>query len=200
MGTSKTLLARREWRWRLPDTNKRGDGKPKSMAQGRKSHVLPLLLPVVAPFFASGPAAHAQTESSRLRGREVAQRACAGCHAMEGTQGGSIQGTEVPSFRAIAGRNWSAERLQAFIMTPHRVRQFSRQRTGGESLVAASKAVDLGGERPLPSIARFGRLVCPMRGEATNRDLLGCKRHSRPGIDFRCQRWGRPGWQANSEA
>src|SRR5215510_9555713 len=85
-------------------------------------------------------------------------------------------------------------------MTRNRVRQLRWQRIGGESLVAASKAVDLGGERPLPSIARFGRLVCPMRGEATNRDLLGCKRHSRPGIDFRCQRWGRPGWQANSEA
>jgi mono/diheme cytochrome c family protein len=96
------------------------DGKPKSMAQGRKSHVVPLLLPVIASFFAIGPAAHAQTESSVLRGREVAQRACAGCHAMDGTQGGSIQGTEVASFRAIAGRNWSAERLQAFIMTPHR--------------------------------------------------------------------------------
>src|SRR5262245_37352315 len=85
-------------------------------------------------------------------------------------------------------------------LTQNRVRQLRWQRIGGESLVAASKAVDLGGERPLPSIARFGRLVCPMRGEATNRDLLGCKRHSRPGIAFRCQRWGRPGWQANSEA
>ena len=53
------------------------------------------------------------------------------------------------------------------------VRQFSRQRIGGESLVAASKAADLGGERPLPSIARFGRLANPMRREVTNRDLLG---------------------------
>ena len=90
------------------------------MSQGRKSHVLPLLLPAIAQFVAIGFAAHAQTESSVLRGREVAERACAGCHAMDGTQGGSIQGTEVPSFRAIAGWNWSAERLQAFIMTPHR--------------------------------------------------------------------------------
>ena len=29
---------------------------------------------------------------------------------------------------------------------------------------AASKAADLGGERPLPSIAGFGRLAYPMRG------------------------------------
>jgi hypothetical protein len=57
-------------------------------------------------------------------------------------------------------------------------------RLGGESPVAAGKAADLGGERPLPSIARFGRLACPMRGEATNRDLLGCKRHGRPGAMF----------------
>src|SRR5262249_50765799 len=27
-------------------------------------------------------------------------------------------------------------------------------------------------------------LVCPMRGEATNRDLLGCKRHGRPASIF----------------
>jgi hypothetical protein len=46
---------------------------------------------------------------------------------------------------------------------------------------AASKAADLGGERPLPSIARFGRLAYPMCGEATNCTLLGCKRHGRPG-------------------
>jgi hypothetical protein len=47
---------------------------------------------------------------------------------------------------------------------------------------AASKAADLGGGRPLPSIARFGRLAYPMRGEVTNRVLLGCKRHGCPDI------------------
>ena len=47
---------------------------------------------------------------------------------------------------------------------------------------AASNAADLGGERPLPSIARFGRLAYPMRGEATNRVVLGCKRHGRPDL------------------
>ena len=52
----------------------------------------------------------------------------------------------------------------------------------GKESVAASKAADLGGERPLPSIARFGRLAYPIRGEATNRALLGCKRHGRPDI------------------
>jgi mono/diheme cytochrome c family protein len=77
-------------------------------------HILP------AQFVAFGLAAQAQTELSILRGREVAQRACADCHAMDGAQGGTIQGMEVPSFSAIAGQNWSAERLQAFIMTPHR--------------------------------------------------------------------------------
>jgi len=34
--------------------------------------------------------------------------------------------------------------------------------------------------RQLPD---FGRLAYPMRGEVTNRVLLGCKRHGRP--DFR---------------
>ena len=47
----------------------------------------------------------------------------------------------------------------------------------------------------MPSIARFGRLAYPMRGEVTNRVLLGCKRHGRPGIHIGCQRWERPGWQ-----
>ena len=45
--------------------------------------------------------------------------------------------------------------------------------------VAASKAADLGGGRPLPSITRFGRLAYPMRGEVTNRAVLGRKRHGR---------------------
>jgi cytochrome c2 len=75
---------------------------------------------LIAQFLAAGFTANAQTEASTLRGRDVAQRACAGCHAMNGAQGGSIQGIEVPSFNTIAGRNWSAERLQAFIVTPHR--------------------------------------------------------------------------------
>src|SRR5215469_5177118 len=34
-----------------------------------------------------------------------------------------------------------------------------------------------------------------MRGEVTNRVLLGRKRHGRPGIHAGCQRWERPGWQ-----
>jgi hypothetical protein len=45
---------------------------------------------------------------------------------------------------------------------------------------AAVKAANLGGESPPPSVARFGRLVYPMRGEVTNRDMLGGKRHSCP--------------------
>src|SRR5262245_44282887 len=85
-----------------------------------KSHLVGQMLTLLATLLGGGLAAHAKTEAGILRGQEVAQRACAGCHAMSGTQGGSIQGIEVPSFRAIAGRNWSAERLQAFIMTPHR--------------------------------------------------------------------------------
>ncbi len=64
--------------------------------------------------------AQAQTPSSIMRGQGIAERACAGCHAMNGGQGSIIQGRVVPSFRAIAGLGWSAERLQSFIMTPHR--------------------------------------------------------------------------------
>src|SRR5215510_8099541 len=35
----------------------------------------------------------------------------------------------------------------------------------------------------------------PYRGEATNRVLLGRKRHGRPDTRTGCQRWERPGWQ-----
>ena len=35
----------------------------------------------------------------------------------------------------------------------------------------------LWGENPLPSIARFGRLAYPGRGEVTNHGVLGWKRH-----------------------
>jgi mono/diheme cytochrome c family protein len=65
-------------------------------------------------------AAAAQTPSNVMRGQGIAERACAGCHAMNGGSGTIIQGRDVPSFRAIAGLGWSAERLQAFITTPHR--------------------------------------------------------------------------------
>jgi mono/diheme cytochrome c family protein len=64
--------------------------------------------------------AAAQTPSNVIRGQGIAERACAGCHAREGGQGSIVQGRDVPSFRAIAGMGWSAERLQAFITTPHR--------------------------------------------------------------------------------
>ena len=51
---------------------------------------------------------------------------------------------------------------------------------GSEYPVAAGKAANLVGERPMPSITRFGRLAYPMRGEVTNRAVLGRKRHGRP--------------------
>ena len=70
------------------------------------------------------------------------------------------------------------------------------ERLGVKFPVAAGKAANLEGERPLPSIARFGRLAYPMRGEVTNRVLLGRKRHGRPEHPrLDAQRWERPGWQ-----
>jgi mono/diheme cytochrome c family protein len=63
--------------------------------------------------------AYGQTSATIARGQDIAGRACAGCHAIDGQAGGTIQGTNVPSFRAIASRpNRSPARLQAFIMTP----------------------------------------------------------------------------------
>src|SRR5713101_3885321 len=51
------------------------------------------------------------------------------------------------------------------------------ERLGVKFPVAAGKAANLVGERPMPLIARFERLAYPMRGEVTNRAVLGCKRH-----------------------
>jgi hypothetical protein len=66
---------------------------------------------------------------------------------------------------------------------------------GSENPGAASKAADLKRWKTFAVNCPFGRLAYPMRGEATNRVLLGRKRHGRPGIQIGCQRWERPGWQ-----
>jgi mono/diheme cytochrome c family protein len=76
---------------------------------------------LAAGLCASASLAYAQPRQPVARGREIAERACAGCHAIDGGHGSVIQGTDVPSFRAIAGRSdWTQERLKTFIMTPHR--------------------------------------------------------------------------------
>jgi mono/diheme cytochrome c family protein len=64
-------------------------------------------------------AAHGQTSASIARGKDIAERACAGCHAIDGRQGETFQSTDVPSFRALAGRpERTPESLQTYIMTP----------------------------------------------------------------------------------
>jgi|SRR6478672_6070876 len=71
---------------------------------------------------------------------------------------------------------------------------------GEQFLVAAGKAANLVGERPMPSIARFGRLAYPMRGEVTNRAVLGRKRHSRSDSRSGLSAVGTIRVAANSEA
>jgi len=76
-------------------------------------------LQIAAALCALASAAHGQTASSIVRGHDIAEHACAGCHAINGGGGSVIQGRAVPSFRAIADRpNMTAERLQALIITP----------------------------------------------------------------------------------
>ncbi len=74
------------------------------------------------------------------------------------------------------------------------------ERLGVKFPVAAGKAANLVGERPMPSIARFGRLAYPMRGEVTNRAVLGRKRHGRSGIRSGWPAVGTTWVAANSEA
>ena len=64
--------------------------------------------------------ASAQSATAASRGGDIAARACAGCHALEG--GAAAQpGTAGPAFREIAARpGQSRERLQSLVLTPHR--------------------------------------------------------------------------------
>jgi mono/diheme cytochrome c family protein len=62
---------------------------------------------------------YAQTPATVARGKDIAERVCAGCHAIDGRQGGTVMGADVPSFRALADRPYrTPESLQAYIMTP----------------------------------------------------------------------------------
>src|SRR6266849_10196556 len=74
------------------------------------------------------------------------------------------------------------------------------ERLGVKFPVAAGKAANLGGERPMPLIARFERLAYPMRGEVTNRAVLGCKRHGRLRHPEGCRTVGTIWVAANLEA
>jgi mono/diheme cytochrome c family protein len=99
-----------------------GDKEVKVQMIGRLpvGWVLRRSLGVAGALCALAQAADAQTQSEIGRGQEIAQRACAGCHAINGSAGSTIQGKTVPTFRAIAGQGWTQERLQDFITTPHR--------------------------------------------------------------------------------
>jgi mono/diheme cytochrome c family protein len=68
---------------------------------------------------AMSAAAFAQTAASVARGKDLAERVCAGCHAIMGNEARTIQGRLVPSLSAIAGSpNATTERLKAVITTP----------------------------------------------------------------------------------
>ena len=74
---------------------------------------------MAAALVPAGSTAYGQTQASIARGKEIAERVCAGCHAIDGRQGGTILGTDVPSFRALTDRPYrTPESLQAYIMTP----------------------------------------------------------------------------------
>jgi mono/diheme cytochrome c family protein len=67
----------------------------------------------------AGAAAYSRTPATVARGKDIAERACAGCHAIDGRQGGTVLQADVPSFRSLAGRPYrTPESLQAYIMTP----------------------------------------------------------------------------------
>jgi mono/diheme cytochrome c family protein len=77
------------------------------------------VLPVAAAIGLAGPAAQGQMPSPATRGKEIAERVCSGCHAVDDRQGGTFQGTDVPSFKELANRpRRTPETLQSFIMTP----------------------------------------------------------------------------------
>jgi mono/diheme cytochrome c family protein len=74
---------------------------------------------VVTVLGAMSVAVLAQTAASIARGKDLAERACAGCHAITGNEPRTIQGRLVPSLTSIAGGpNATTERLKAIISTP----------------------------------------------------------------------------------
>jgi mono/diheme cytochrome c family protein len=76
-------------------------------------------LSVAAAFGLALAGSYAQTPATVARGKDIAERACAGCHAIDGRQGGTAMSTDVPSFRALAAKPFrTPESLQAYIMTP----------------------------------------------------------------------------------
>ncbi len=76
-------------------------------------------LPVAAALGLALAGSYAQTPVTVARGKDIAERVCAGCHAIDGRQGGTVMGADVPSFRALADRPYrTPESLQAYIMTP----------------------------------------------------------------------------------
>lgn len=78
-------------------------------------------LQIAAALLALLQPAQADTRPSILRGQEIAERACSGCHAIHSPKGVQIEGTDVPSFSAIAAKpNQTRERLETYIMVPHR--------------------------------------------------------------------------------
>jgi len=64
------------------------------------------------------------------------------------------------------------EALRAFFIEGRRLHDIAQQ--FGEQ---PTRLRILGGESPLPSIARFGRQAYPGRGEVTNHEVLGWRNH-----------------------
>jgi cytochrome c len=72
------------------------------------------LLLAVAPMATAQPA----PKPDPARGQVLAQRLCSNCHEV-GTQPSAAARVEPPSFRAIAGRGYTAEALAGKIIIPH---------------------------------------------------------------------------------
>ena len=80
----------------------------------------PLLATAALLLLGTLQAATAQSPGAAERGRAVAERACAGCHAIGADQPANAQNAG-PPFRVLAARpDQSAQRLHSLIMTPHR--------------------------------------------------------------------------------
>jgi mono/diheme cytochrome c family protein len=76
------------------------------------------LMALMTALVVAAPLAWAQVDAQVARGKAIAEEACAGCHAIDGGQGSAVRGTPAPTFRAIAGRPGTAERLQDLVTTP----------------------------------------------------------------------------------
>jgi mono/diheme cytochrome c family protein len=112
------MHAKRFARWSQPSEHS-GSLQRQSTEGARAKRLMLRATAAAILLVATTAATYAQTDASVLRGKDIAEQACAGCHAIETNEARPYGAVLVPSFRTIAGGpRGTTERLKAIITTP----------------------------------------------------------------------------------